>query len=179
MKFKILIILFFVSYFFFSFDTALAIGIGVEPSFLDLELKVGQSKKTKILVYNISREAGIFQVFPDELQEWIKIEPDNFRLEAGEKKEAKITILPKKGGRKTTYLSVLAKPLDRKSFNVSSGIKIPLELNVIGGEPISLASIFRYISQDWIWVSGVLTVVLLGFFLLKHFKRQRFKKRMN
>src|SRR4030042_3669372 len=89
MKFKILIILFFS--FLFSFNSALAIGIGAKPSFLDLELKVDQSKEVKILVYNISQEAGIFQVFPDELNEWIKIEPTNFRLEAGENKEIKIT----------------------------------------------------------------------------------------
>ncbi len=67
MKSKILVILIFVFCFLFSFDSVLAIGIGAKPSFLDLELKAGQSERTEILVYNISQEAGLLQVFPDEL----------------------------------------------------------------------------------------------------------------
>ena len=172
MKFKILIILFFS--FLFSFNSALAIGIGAKPSFLDLELKVGQSKEVKILVYNISQEAGIFQVFPDELNEWIKIEPNNFRLEAGENKEVKITVSAKEGGGKAINLSVLASPLDRRSFSVGPGLKIPLRLNVKEERPIFLASVSEAFRQSLPRISvGILAIVLIGFFLLRYFKRRK------
>jgi hypothetical protein len=172
MKFKILIILFFS--FLFCFNSALAIGIGAKPSFLDLELKVGQSKEVKILVYNISQEAGIFQVFPDELNEWIKIEPNNFRLEAGENKEVKITVLAKEGGGKAISLSVLASPLDRRSFSVGPGLKIPLRLNVKEERSIFLASVSEAFRQSLPWISvGISAIVLIGFFLLKYFKRRK------
>jgi hypothetical protein len=172
MRFKILIILFFS--FLFCFNSALAIGIGAKPSFLDLELKVGQSKEVKILVYNISQEAGIFQVFPDELNEWIKIEPNNFRLEAGENKEVKITVSAKEGGGKAINLSVLASPLDRRSFSVGPGLKIPLRLNVKEERSIFLASILEAFSPNWPWpIIGILAICLIGLFWTKYFKRRK------
>jgi len=178
MKFKILIILFFS--FLFSFNSVLAIGIGVKPSFLDLELKVGQSKEVKILVYNISQEAGIFQVFPDELNEWIKIEPNNFRLEAGENKEIKIIVSAKEGGGKAINLSVLASPLDRRSFSVGSGLKIPLRLNVKEERSIFLASVSEALRQSLPWISvGISVIVLIGLFLIKCLERQKRRRKKN
>lgn len=172
MKFKILIILFFC--FLLSFDLALAIGIGAKPSSLDLELKVGQPKKTEILVYNISQEAGIFQVFPDELADWIKIEPNNFRLEAGENKEVKIKILAKEGGGKTTNLSISATSLDRQSFSIGPGLKIPMRLTVREERPIFLASVLETFRQSLPWILvGISAIVLIGLFLLKYFKRRK------
>jgi hypothetical protein len=174
MKFKILIILLFVFCLLFSFDSVLAIGIGAKPSLLDLELKVGQSKEVKILVYNVSQEAGIFQVFPDELNEWIKIEPNNFRLEAGENEEIKIKILAKEEGERVTNLSVLAIPLDRRSFSVGPGLKIPLKLNVKEEKSIFLASLSTALSQNWPWfVIGIVIIFLIGIFLIKYFKKQK------
>ncbi|MBZ9572153.1 hypothetical protein KJA15_02390 [Patescibacteria group bacterium] len=173
MKLKISTILLFGFYFLFSFESALAIGIGTNPSFLDLELKAGQSKKTEILVYNLSKVAGFFQVFPDELNDWIKIEPNNFRLEAGEKKEVKITISAKEEGRKGTNLSVLAVPLDRQSFSVSPGLKIPLKLNIREGRLIFSASILGVFYQSWPWlIVGIPMVCLIGLFLVKYLKRK-------
>ncbi len=173
MKFKILTILLFAFCFLLPYHSVLAIGVGIKPSVLDLELKVGQLERTKILVYNISREAGVFRVFPDELNEWIQIEPNNFRLEAGETKEIHIDILAKEDGMKATNISVLASPLDRRSFSASSGIKIPLKLSVTGEKSIFLASVLESISLDWVWISGILIVVLLVFFTVKYFKRKK------
>ncbi len=178
MKSKILVILIFVFCFLFSFDSVLAIGIGAKPSFLDLELKAGQSERTEILVYNISQEAGLFQVFPDELKDWIKIEPDNFRLEAGENKKVEITILAKEGGKKTTNLSVSAMPLDRRGFTISSGIKIPLHLNVEEKREFFLASVLTAFHQSRLWLIieifiGILAICLIELFVRKYFKRRK------
>lgn len=161
-------------YFLFSFSSVLAIGIGAEPSSLDLELKLGQSKEVKILVYNISQEAGIFQVSADELNEWVKIEPNNFRLEAGENKEIKINISAREKGRKATNLSVLATPLDRRDFSVGLGLKIPLRLNVEQEKSLFLASLLGIISQDKILITGILGIILIiGFFLIRYSKKRK------
>lgn len=174
MRSKILVILVFIFCSLFSFDSTFAIGIGAKPSVLDLELKVGKSKKTEILVYNLSQEAGIFQVFSEELNEWIKIEPNNFRLEAEENKKVKITVLPKEEGIKAINLSVLATPLNRRSFSVGPGLKIPLRLNVKEEKSIFLASLLKVISQNWIWIIGALMIIsIIGFFLVRYFKKRR------
>ena len=172
MKFKILTILIFV--FFFSVELVSAIGLGANPSFFDFELRIGQSKEAKILVFNISKEAGIFQVSPDELNDWIKIEPNNFRLEAGENKEVKIKILAKEEGRKATNISVLATPLERSSFSVGPGIKIPLKLNVGEERPIFLASLLAALNQNWPWlIIGILIICLILIFGIKYLKGRK------
>ncbi len=174
-KFKLFcLILFSVSGFQFFSNSALAVGIGVEPSFLDFELKIGQIKTGKILVYNISQEPGIFQVFPDDLNDWLKIEPNNFRLEAGENKEVKIEIKAKEKGRRATNFSVVSLPLDRRSFSISPGLKIPLRLNIKEESPIFLASVVAAVFQGWNWLLlGILVIYLIGFFLVKCFKRRK------
>lgn len=177
MKIKILIIL--ICAFLFSFNFALAIGIGAKPSSLDLELNLGQPKKNEILVYNLSREAGIFQVSPDELEDWIKIEPNNFKLEAGENKKIKITVLAKEEGRKATNLSISASPLDRRSFGVSPGLKIPLRLNVEKEKPVFLASLLNTISHNWILIAGILGILLIGVFLARYLKRRKFNMKIS
>ena len=170
MRFKIIIIFFFL---FYSGQVS-AIGIGVKPLSLDLELEKDEIKTAEISVYNISQEAGIFQIFPDELQDWIKIEPNNFRLEAGESKEIKIEILAKEKGGKTTNLSVSVKPLDHQSFSVSPGLKIPLRLNVSGKEYLFLASISEFFNQNLFKLSiGILIIILIIFLLLKYSKRRK------
>ena len=178
MKFKILTIIFSIFCFLFCFGQVLAIGIGATPSFLDLELKLGQSKEVKILVYNISQEAGIFQVFPDELKEWIKIEPNNFRLEAGEDKEVKIKILAKEGGGKTTNLSISATSLDRQSFSIGPGLKIPMRLTVREERPIFLASVLEALRKNLslISIAILIGIFLIGFFLIKYLKKRKSPK---
>jgi len=174
MKFKIFLISFLIFCFFLSIDQVLALGVGANPSFLDLELKVNQQKEAKILVYNISQEPGIFQIFPEELKDWIKIRPDNFRLEAGENKEVEIKVLAKEGGQRATDLSVSAIPLDRQSFSISPGLKIPLRLNVMEERPIFLASVLEAFRQSWPWlIVGILVICLIGIFLIKYFKRRK------
>ena len=170
---KILIIVISAFFLLFSFSSVFAIGIGVNPSFLNLDLETNQPKKTKILVYNISQGPGVFQVYPDELVEWIKVEPNNFRLEAGEVKEVKITILTKEKGIKITNLSVLATPLDRQSFGAHSGIKIPLKLNVSGYKPLFLASIIGTIPENWFLL--IIIIVLVSFYLVKYFRKKKNK----
>jgi len=179
MKLNIFLILFFIFCFFLSINSVLAIGVGARPSFLEFELKTGQLKTAEILVYNLSQEAGIFQVFPDELDDWLKITPDNFRLEAGENKKVEIKILAKEGGRKATNLSVLATPLDRSSFSVGPGLKIPLKLNIREERPIFLASVLAVLFQNWPWFGiGILVICLIGLLLIKYLKRRnkRLKK---
>jgi len=171
---KSLIILFSFFCFLFQAEGTSAIGVGAKPSFLDLEFNVGQPKETKILVYNISKEAGIFQVSSDELNDWIKIEPNNFRLEAGESKEVKINILAKEEGKKAINLSVSAKTFDHQNFSVNPGLKIPLKLNIEGQKEFFLASVLAAFNQNFPWVLlGILVISLIGVFLVKYLKKKR------
>ena len=176
MRFKISIITIFVFCLLLSFNSVFAIGIGAKPSSLNLDLEINQPKKAKILIYNVSQEAGIFQVYADELSEWIKVEPNNFRLEARETKEVEIAITAKDGGIKTTNISILATPLNRQSFSALSGIKIPLRLDISEDKLPLSASILETISREWFWLVTILIVFLAGFYLAKYFKERKLLK---
>jgi len=176
MKLKALIVLFFVFCFLFPCSSVSAIGVGANPSFLDLELELNQLKETEILVYNIAGGPGIFQVFPDEFGQWIKIEPDSFKLEAGENKVVRVKIFAERPGQKKTNLSILAVSLDRASFNVGAGIKIPLNLNVKRSKSSLLASALELLKNNLFraFIMGFV-ICLSGFFLIKYLylKKQR------
>lgn len=156
----------------------MAIGIGTNASYLGLELELKKPQSVKISVFNISDEAGIFQIFPDELNDWIKISPNNFRLEAGENKEIEITVFGKKRGIRATNLSVLAQPLDRQSFSVGSGLKIPLRLRTKDDKTHLLASISESLSKTFpsILFAIISLIFLIIFLSLTYFNRKNFKK---
>lgn len=164
MRIKILSILVFIFLFLIPADLILALGVGANVSSLDLEMKLRESGSVKISVFNISQEAGIFRVFPDELGDWIKISPDDFRLEAGESKEVKIDAFAKKTGIMATNLSILAEPLNRQGLSVGSGLKIPLRLNVNDKKTFFLASAFSAVSQ--IFPPLLFVVIFLSFFVI-------------
>ena len=155
----------------------LAVGVGADPSFLDLMLKRGQPQEVEILVYNISQEAAIYQIFPDQLNDWIKAEPANFRLESGENRVVKIKVLAEKAGKKETNISLLAAPLDRGGFSISSGIKIPVKLIVEKEKSIFLASVSAFFSRNWILMLAVITTAVLVF-AFEH-RTQFFRRKKN
>lgn len=155
----------------------MAIGVGANASFLNLELKVKQPQSVKISVFNISNEAGIFRVYPDELSDWIKISPNNFRLEAGESREVEISVFAKKMGIRATNISVLSEPLGRQSFSVGSGIKIPLRLNVSYDKSYLLASVFSALnSAAFSLFAGILSVFFFAILAAKYFFAKKIKK---
>lgn len=170
MRFKLFAIICLFLFSFFFYDSVFAIGIGANPSSLDLEMKLNEVKESEILVYNISRDPEIFQIFPDELNDWIKVEPDNFRLEAGETKKIKIIVSAKKEGRFAIDLSIVANPLDRQNFSIGSGLKIPLRLNIKGQEKsIFLASVLEGLKRGLSWLLILISIILIIFFLMKYF----------
>ncbi|RJQ31424.1 hypothetical protein C4572_02470 [Candidatus Parcubacteria bacterium] len=147
-----------------------AVGIGVRPSDLNINVSLNQQKTADLIVYNLSAEPAVFDVYSDELNSWITIAPNNFRLEAEETKVIKITVNGKEAGRTATNISVVAKGLNKRLFNADSGIKVPLKINVTK----NVASLSRPVV---ILLSiGAVFVCLVSWFMLKFGRKPWYKR---
>ncbi|MCX6785390.1 MAG: hypothetical protein NTZ18_00880 [Candidatus Komeilibacteria bacterium] len=109
---------------------AAAAGISVKPDRLNFIMPAGQTATQNLVVENISASPVIFNLYFDELTGQLKVEPDNFRLEVGQKRQIKVTASPAAEGLLATNLSIVAQDLDRRAFNVAAGVKVPIVLQV-------------------------------------------------
>lgn len=153
---------------------AQAAGISVDPSVLHFNLQAGSPASQAIVIENISSQPVIYNLYVDEMEDEIFPEPTNFRLEAFEKKRVKVRVQPKKAGSFATNLSIVAQDLDRRKFNVSAGVKVPITLEV---SPAPIASLSNLLKKVIIVSLPVLIVVLIGALLIKR-KRKRWYQRL-
>ncbi|PIT90542.1 MAG: hypothetical protein COU22_01585 [Candidatus Komeilibacteria bacterium CG10_big_fil_rev_8_21_14_0_10_41_13] len=111
-----------------------AAGISVTPSRLTFKQTEGVKKSAYFQVRNLAGEPAIFNLYVDEFADQISLEPDNFRLEPDELIKVKATVMPKAAGLFATNISIVAQDLDRRKFNVATGVKIPLQITSLGAE---------------------------------------------
>jgi len=152
-----------------------AVGIGVKPSFLELDISKGADQTAKLTVYNVSSEAAWYRVYADELSDWITIEPANFRLEASETKQINVIVQAVEEGRQVTNLSVVASPLDKRVFNADSGVKIPLRLNIESNDRGIFSNFYVFMA---IWFVICLVLICLVIFIVLKLRKKTFKEKI-
>jgi len=141
----------------------LAVGIGVQPTSLNLSANAQGEASGKITISNPSAEPGLFTVSADDLASQFSFNPTEVRLEAQESKVINVIFHSKQAGRWATNLSVVGYPLDTRSFNAGSGLKVPINLTV---EKVSGSVLLIYI------IIGASLVLLIGFLIFKYWRRR-------
>jgi hypothetical protein len=109
----------------------LASGAQVKPSKINFDV-AGDTFETFLTVFNPSSEVQLFEVYPDDFENSIMINPKSFTLEAGENKKVKITATLDENiqdSQISTNISVISKPLSESDFSVGAGIKIPINIS--------------------------------------------------
>jgi len=152
-----------------------AIGIGIKPSYLEVSLNEREKITTSLRVYNISNEPAQFRIYADELIDWLKITPTEFRLEAQETKVVKIEVEAKDSGRRSTNLSVVGSPLNKSQFNADSGVKVPLRLDVGKSQNKILGNLFTFMA---LWLGASVFIVLLVIYIVLKLRKRTFKERV-
>lgn len=141
--------------FWFSIGQVSAIGVGVKPKQIDLQVSSGQETSTEFLVVNVGSEPASYQVYPDGLQSSLKLAPTDFRLEPDGSQIVKVTANFKSPGRFATNISIVARPLAAGGLAAASGVKLPINV-VVSGWP------------GWLLVLGAAIVLCLAaFFVVK------------
>ncbi|MDP2586366.1 MAG: hypothetical protein Q8P32_01145 [Candidatus Komeilibacteria bacterium] len=117
--------------FFFSFITPLlAAGLAVEPSKLEFKLTAGKTAQQKLTIENISVQEVIYQLYFDELNEYLIVDQPTLRLAPGAKGAVTVSAKSPKQGIFATNLSIVGQELDRRQFNLAFGAKVPITLEV-------------------------------------------------
>ena len=109
--------------------TASASGLSVSPARLDFELSGNTNVAKNIVVANPTADVMIFEVYADEFQDTIIVNPESFTLESGGRKEVSVSIDSEKLKQAQTIatsLSVVGTPLAQNKVNIGAGAKIPL-----------------------------------------------------
>lgn len=126
---KLKITIFIIFFFIYSFKLSFASGILVSPEKLTINTNINSIKKQIITIANPTSDIQLFEIYPDEFSENIKLLPSSFTLEAGARKTVEATFFSnnkqKSGFVINTNISIITRPLTDNKLNVSAGIKIP------------------------------------------------------
>jgi len=144
--------------------SAEAIGVGVKPRQIDLEVKTGREASTEFLVTNIGIEPAIYEVYADYFANRIKFEPVTFPLDPNDNQLVKVRVKSKIPGFFKTNISVIARPLGAGGIKTASGVKVPIVIHVLG-IPV------------WWWILGCISICLIDIFTV--FLIRRHKKPIN
>ena len=110
-----------------------AAGLQISPAKLDFKLNAQSTTEQALVVVNPTNDVQVFEVYPDDFIEAIQAAPASFTLEAGARKNVKISIdgsKLKKDQRLVTSISIVGKPLADNKFSVGTGAKIPVTVSV-------------------------------------------------
>lgn len=126
------IILFLALLFLLFSQSALAVGVGVKPDKIDLNITAGKETQTEILVINVAEQPAIYEIYLDALEKNITISPNEFQLDPDATQIVKLNIKINSLGKFATNLSVVARPLSAGGLTAASGVKIPLTVTTSG-----------------------------------------------
>jgi len=109
-----------------------AIGIGVNPAKLEIEIENGEDIQKNITISNPDNIDLAFHIYTDdEFNDWITIADPNFSLGPYQEKEVYIHFTPlteEVGTFNTTIYAVALNP--NSNLKLGSGVKIPVNINL-------------------------------------------------
>lgn len=146
--------------------TAETVGIGAAPAELELSLEAGKSKVERLVIQNPSSAVSLFDIYPDEFPDIIRVIPSSFVLESGKEREVTVRVNPKKAGIIQTALSIVSKPLSENEFGANAGVKVPIVVTSRKAPPLG-AALVDAVKDSKAAMAGTMIILLaLGFLLL-------------
>ena len=141
-------------------------GIEVAPSKLNLNI-LEKDTSAILTISNPTADVQLFEVFPDDFESNIIIDPSSFLLESGAQKKVIVSWKIQDNEEKIlkTNISVVAKPLADSKFQFNSGVKIPITISFA---PLSTPSVRKQL--PW---PGYLLPIALTFFAIYYFYKKR------
>lgn len=140
--------------------TALAVGVSVEPSRIDISSQAGATVRANIQIKNISSSGDVIvKVYPENYSSEITVTPSTFTL-SNPPQNIELDFNPSQYGKYDTFLDVIATPSDAQDFSASAGIKIPIYVSATAPGNYSLASIALAMNDRWWFVLVVISLVI-------------------
>ncbi len=175
MRLKHKIILLFLGLFLAA--TVDASALKVTPSSLDFDFAIGKTEEKIVTVENPSSNVALFEAYPDDFLDEIKVDPASFTLNPGEKMVVSVLADFKEEGVYVTALSVVSKPLSQREFSANAGVKIPMEIKVAEKKSdfwlASLSESFGKLfenQRDLVYILSIITLLVLLLLLIRRNK---------
>ncbi|OGF69954.1 hypothetical protein A3H65_02850 [Candidatus Giovannonibacteria bacterium RIFCSPLOWO2_02_FULL_45_14] len=167
-----------IAIFFLAVSSVYAIGLSVSPPELNASGTIFKAASAKFTVKNSSNEVALFEIYPDDFTGEIKISPESFVLNPGDKKEILAEAGFKKSGKYRTDISVVAKPMTGSSLKAAGGLKIPFTADIGEERSTQLGLLMSSINMETLIIlSAIFALGILVFGLKYGF--QKFKKAKN
>ena len=129
----------------------LAIGLGVSPEKLDVEVSRGGSASAMLGITNTGNEDSTYRVYVEEedYKDWFTIKPDEFTLPAQGKEAVEVSIRPPvtASGEHEARICIVSLP-PGGGLAVGAGVKVPAYIHISG--MLSLP-----------WLIGIIAVVAI------------------
>ncbi len=169
LKFKIILILASV----FLATNVNASALKITPSSVYIESTLSKTAQKVIIIENPASDVAIFEVYPDNFSDQIRVFPASFTLNPGEKMEVSVSVKSEKEGIWATYISVVSRPLSEKGLKTKAGAKVPLEIRVSGQThgfwAASVLDSFKKIfssAQGLVYVFGIVIALIFAVIII-------------
>ena len=116
---------------FFLPSHAGATGLAVSPSSLTIKTGPGGTNSADFTVSNPDNQIQVFEIYADDFQNLVRINPPVFTLSPGGIKKVSVEIAgqsPGRTGSRRTTISVVGHPLAGKGTQIAAGGKISLTI---------------------------------------------------
>lgn len=142
-----------------------AAGIEVSPS--RLELNTDSKTRAELQTSNPTPDVQIFEVYTEEFEDLIEINPRSFTLESAESKKIEVIVNPKNKSEAVlqTEISIVSRPLADSEFSAATGVKIPL-----------IIRIEKTTNKNFVWKNEYALLILVGLLLARIIMLLRNKK---
>ena len=134
-----------------AWNIARATGVSVSPGDVYIKGEAGKTKTEILRVKNPSADVSLFSVYPDEMEDVVRVIPSSFVLEGGAEREIVIEARPKEEGVATGMLSVRAEAISKEVLGGAAGVKIPVRLESVKASPY-LANFLYAVSKGGVWI---------------------------
>ena len=116
----------------YSITTVTAIGVGVSPANMTFDAHVGITESQPLFVINDGSGVSNYRIYVDDKYvDWFTISPNNFSLEPGQHKEVTMEVkTPVTASGDFDLKAYVIASTPSSNFEVGSGIKIPVRINV-------------------------------------------------
>ena len=108
-----------------------ASGLALSPARISIQASPNQQASAYFTVSNPDAQTQVFEIYPDDLANFIRISPQVFTLGPGGSKQVEVSIaagLPPQTGRAAVKISVISHPLTGSNTQVATGAKLSLEI---------------------------------------------------
>lgn len=138
--------------------TSQAIGIQVSPPKLEIRTTENSSKEVELAIANPTTDVLLFQTYPEDFSNFIKMNPSSFTLEAGGNKRVKVQVLGVGSKIYETNIDILASQLGSEKLGTAAGVRVPITVYVG-------PSLNRVANESPYYVFFVIALVLLLLYL--------------